>query len=374
MITDEMIERLLAEAAELYEPPNDGAERVLGAATPASTPKPHRGEAWRRHRGAVLSAAAAIVLITAAVASALSGGTGGGGVKGGPALSSRLSAPSVMQHGAANATGGTSATSLGSAAGSAGAMGAAPGAVPQPLASQPSVALPKVGTGDSARVVKTGDADIEVDKNKVVPALNALASIAGRYGGYVLSSQTDEGGNTPSGSVSLRIPEPRFDQAVIEVRRLGTVDSLSTHASDVTAQYTDLQARVHALSATLNTFETLLSRANTIGEVLAVQSQITGVQTQIDQTEGQIKLLNSQSTYGTFNVTVHAKGAPPVVFATHHNKSGLHRAFNDSVDGFLGGIEFILAGLGPALVFLLAVAGAFFVGRFAYGVLRRRLV
>ena len=158
------------------------------------------------------------------------------------------------------------------------------------------------------------------------------------------------------------------------VMEVGTIDSLSTQASDVTAQYTDLQARLHALTATRNTFETLLTRANTIGEVLAVQNQITGVQSQMDQTAGQIKLLESQSTYGTFNVTVHTKGAPAPALLPVHHKSGLHRALNDSVDGFLGGVEFIIAGLGPALIFLLAVAGAFFVGRFAYGVLRRRMV
>src|SRR5437764_5072374 len=79
MITDEALERLLAEAADLYAPPADGPEQIVAAAKPASVPKAARRRPPRR--AVWLSAAAAALIGTAAVASALSGG-GGGATKG----------------------------------------------------------------------------------------------------------------------------------------------------------------------------------------------------------------------------------------------------------------------------------------------------
>ena len=80
----------------------------------------------------------------------------------------------------------------------------------------------------------------------------------------------------------------------------------------MTAQAADQQARLTALKASRDQFLTILAKAKTIGETLAVQQKVDDAQTQIDQLQGQINVLSSQASYGTLTVTVSQKVAAAV--------------------------------------------------------------
>jgi hypothetical protein len=148
--------------------------------------------------------------------------------------------------------------------------------------------------------------------------------------------------------------------------------SLQTSGQDVTAQYTDLQARIKALTATRETFLTILSKARTIGETLAVQQHITDVQTQIDQLTGQLKVLADQSAMAALTVTVDQVARP--VAATTHHRSGIAKAVDRSVGRFVRGVEAIIGAIGPILLAVLVVALVWVAARFGYRFVRRQLV
>jgi hypothetical protein len=224
------------------------------------------------------------------------------------------------------------------------------------------------------RVVKTGELDLRVPKGAVGSTLDRLTGIATLLHGYVADSRTSEGGGAPSGQVTLRVPVAAFENAISRARQITGVKvlALETSGQDVTAKYVDLKARIHALQSTRATFLTLLSKATTIGETLAVQQHVTDVQTEIERLQGQLRVLGSQSSMSTLTVTVDQKIIETVV-STHH-KSGIHKAFDRSVDRFVNGIEAIIAGIGPVLLALLIIGFAWLVARVGYRVLRRRLV
>ena len=225
------------------------------------------------------------------------------------------------------------------------------------------------------RIVKTGELDLQVPKGEVSSTLDRLTALATLVRGYVADSRTSEGGIAPSGEITLRVPVDRFDDAISRARAITGVKvlALETSASDVTSKYVDLQARLRALQDTRNTFLTLLSKATTIGETLAVQQHVTDVQTQIEQLQGQIKVLADQSALSTLTVTVDQK-VTPVAAKVHHGKSGLRKAIDRSVSRFVHGIEAIIGIIGPLLLAALLIALFWFVGKFGYRVLRRRMV
>src|SRR5437667_10243970 len=116
---------------------------------------------------------------------------------------------------------------------------------------------------------------------------------------------------------------------------MGTVKSITTHGQDVTAQYSDIQARLTALNATRSQLLTILQKATAIGDVLAVQDRINQVQTEIEQLQGQQKVLNDQTSYAALSVDVAQQGAtqgPPPV------RTGLAKAWDDSRHGFTNGV------------------------------------
>jgi hypothetical protein len=188
--------------------------------------------------------------------------------------------------------------------------------------------------------------------------------LATAYGGFVASSQTQSGagtGGSPYGSVTLQVPVDNFGAALKAAQTLGKTSSLTTKATDVTAQYVDLQSRIAALEESRQQYLTILSKATTVGDVLAVQTQLDAIQSQIEQLQGQLQVLTGETSYSTLAVTVTegSRPAPPPPLP----ESGLVRAWHDSTDGFLAGIEGTIRIAGPLLFALLCLAALVLGGR-----------
>jgi hypothetical protein len=203
----------------------------------------------------------------------------------------------------------------------------------------------------ATRVVKTGSIDLSIAKGQVGVAVTSLISMAKSLGGYVSSSHTDDVGGSPSGEVTLRMPVNKFDQAVTGAQRIGHQISLTTTSHDVTGRYVDLNARLSALQRTRSTYLTILSRASTVGQILSVQQRVDNTQSQIEQLQGELKVLRNQSADGTLTVDVAEAGSAAV--AQPHHRSGIGKAWHDSVSRFSRGVDAIVGALGPLLLALI---------------------
>lgn len=224
---------------------------------------------------------------------------------------------------------------------------------------------------DATRIVKTGNLTIRVPKTGVQSATQALTALATAQGGYVSQSNTSLDTSSPYSEVVLRVPVAHFQDAIAAAEKLGQkVVALTTSADDITGKYVDLAAKRHALERTRETYLTILSRARTIGETLAVQQRIDDVQQQIDQLHGQLKLLANQSSYSTLTVDVVPAGAKPFA-ATHHQRSGISKAWHDSWSRFGRGVNAIVGAIGPIVFAILFLALLGLIGYGGYRGFRR---
>lgn len=221
----------------------------------------------------------------------------------------------------------------------------------------------------SARVVQTGQIALEVSRGKVQPALDRLSAIAVGSGGYVSDSKSEQGDGSPSGTTTIRVPVAHFATAATQVRQVGHVVSINTSATDVTAAYVDLGARIDALTQTRATYLTLLSKAVTIGDTLAVQQQIQQVQTQLEQLQGQQKVLADSSDLATLAVSVTETGAPPPPVA--NKPAGFGKAWHEAASGFNTGLKAIIRITGPLLLVAIVLALIAGVGYLLVHVYRR---
>jgi hypothetical protein len=395
MIAEDLLERGLADAANEYDVPSEATARIRDQLTASVDDDGTGSRRWQLHRPTprgwlVMSAAALVVIV---IASFAIGGNGG----------------SSIQHSRQTASGEGAGAGGSSADDGTVVKGAVPGAVASPVphrALRPSGASRRNADTDSAfsgvkssgtastvaggsvagpvqppvptapdKVIKTGTLDLQVAKGKVGPTLDQVTGIATLERGYIANSRTSEGGGAPSGQVTLRVPVANFEDTVKRARTISGVKvlGLQTSGKDVTSKYVDLKARISALKKTRETFLTLLSKATTIGQTLAVQQHVTDVQTQIEQLQGQKKVLVNQAALSTLTVTVDQKAAAIEATPVHH-KSGLHKAVDRSVSRFVHGIEAIIGIIGPVLLVALIVGFAWLAARFGYRRLRRRLV
>jgi Domain of unknown function (DUF4349) len=155
--------------------------------------------------------------------------------------------------------------------------------------------------------------------------------------------------------VKIRVPSAHFNTTVNKLRLLGKVVSASTRGVDVTGQYTDLQARLHAAGATRDQYLTVLGQATNIGDILAVQDRIQSVQTTIEELQGQINALDNQTTYGTITISVTEPGPKPKPTVKPHHPSGVSVAWGNARNGFSRRVEGIISHSGAALVLVIAL-------------------
>ncbi|MHB8329609.1 MAG: DUF4349 domain-containing protein, partial [Acidimicrobiales bacterium] len=250
----------------------------------------------------------------------------------------------------------------------------ASGVSPGNTASAPSSpALPASVGNPAAKVEESGSITLTVGRGQLQPDLSRLMAVATANGGFAANTETqsatDAAGAPPSASITLQVPESSFATVLDQARHLGKVGSLSSKATDVTGQYVDLQARIAALEASRQQYLTIMSKATSIGDILAVQSQLDSLQSQLEELQGQLQVLDSQTTYATLAVslTESQTNAP-----ASRPQSGLAAAWHAAIGGFVAGFEGLVRIAGPTLFVVLCLGVLVGVGRFTWRALRRR--
>ena len=198
--------------------------------------------------------------------------------------------------------------------GAAGPAGpTAPDARPRPHAAP---TLPSGAVGQSAKIEQTGSLGLTVGRGDLSRTVTQLTDLAGAYGGFVANSQTQSGAGDaaarPRAASRCRCRWTTSPTVLKRAEGLGKTSDLTTKATDVTGQYVDLQSRITALEASRQQYLTILAKATTVGDVLAVQEQLDTIQDQIEQLQGQLQLLTSETSYSTLTVSVsEGQPAPP---------------------------------------------------------------
>ncbi len=224
-----------------------------------------------------------------------------------------------------------------------------------PATTSQAASLP-AGIGHSARIEQTGSLDLAVARGALSTTVNQLTALAGANGGFVADSQTRAGTSTsgPGATVTIEVPVASFSAVLKKAESFGKVAALTTQASDVTGQYVDLQDRITALQASRQQYLTIMSRAYSISDVLAVQAQLDALQSQIEQLQGQLALLGNETAYSSLRTGM-TEPAPPRRHRAVVVPSGVARAWHDSVHGFVSGAEGLIRIAGPALFALLCL-------------------
>lgn len=202
--------------------------------------------------------------------------------------------------------------------------------------------FPQPGS-DVSKIIRDGTISIQVAKDGFSDGFAAVTRIAQNNGGFVLSSQIR---GQRAGTLTLRIPAKRFDDAMLALRDIGTVQAQSITGKDVTAQFIDLQARLRIAESRRAVLLGLQGNATTIAEVLTVQRQLDNVQLQIEQIQGQLNFINDQVAEATIRVDVQEKDAPIAQSSMEVKNPSLASAWDRSVQGFLNVVSIVVIGLG----------------------------
>ncbi len=126
------------------------------------------------------------------------------------------------------------------------------------------------------------------------------------YGGYIsnASQSGEKDYSSRHANYVVRIPAERFDEFVNEVGSLATVTYQNEYIDDVTAKYVDTEARLASLEAQRQAYMELMEKAETVEEILMIQSYLTDVTYQIESYTAQLNTYKSLVSYSTYTLNV----------------------------------------------------------------------
>jgi Domain of unknown function (DUF4349) len=390
----------LSSAEDAVEDEDEDAVRPTAAPVPVPVPR-RIGRTIRAHRALSVAASVVVLALALGAGAALVGNRTptrqtASGLKvlhGAPSTGTKR-APGTNHGAQGSGSSAGSTTGTGSTAGSSEGLSSAANSpdfsISRPAAATPEKSagssslsapdnvksfgtLPAGAVGQPAKIEQTGSLDLTVPRGSLDQSMAKLSALATTYDGFVANSQMHSGsaGDPPSGTVTLEVPVANFGVVLKATEALGQPSSVTTKATDVTSQYVDLQSRITALEASRQQYLTIMTKASSVGDVLAVQAQLDGLQSQIEQLQGQLALLDSETAYSTLIPSLTEPGPRHQHHVATPSASGALKAWHDSVHGFAAGVDGIIRIAGPTLFALLCLAALLLGGRLTWRRLQR---
>jgi len=175
-----------------------------------------------------------------------------------------------------------------------------------------------------AYVIYNGEIGMTADASAIPATLDSVVDVAESFGGRL-------GGRTDT-TVTVRIPSRHFREGMTKIERLADVTKRSVSASDVTAEFKDLQVRLENLRATRKRLEDFLGKAATIADTLTVEKELERVAVEIDTIQGRLRVLSDSTAFSVLTVAMTAKPKPVEVVVKEPDAPSKPRAVNLPID------------------------------------------
>jgi len=165
------------------------------------------------------------------------------------------------------------------------------------------------------KIIRTATLSVTVED--VGGGMQEVERIANTAGGFVSASSlsvinpgSDEEERRQTGIVTIRVPSEAYASVMNQLRAISEeVVAESSDTSEVAEEYTDLESRLRTLEATEARYLELLTRAETIEDILIMEDRLNSVRFEIEQVVGRMNLLDNLSDLATITVRL---DLPPV--------------------------------------------------------------
>lgn len=198
----------------------------------------------------------------------------------------------------------------------------------------------KSGIGESASMIErmvVYNADLDIAVESPEAAMEAVIDMAEEAGGFVVYSNisktyTDSGAAVPRANITVRVPAGKLDSILAAIKNLtpnpaDDVISENVSGEDVTAEYTDLTARLRNLESAEEALATLMEDAQDPEDVLAIFDELTYYRGEIEVVKGRMQYLEESVALSAITVNMRTKESlRPIEIAGWEPKGTVKRA------------------------------------------------
>jgi hypothetical protein len=136
--------------------------------------------------------------------------------------------------------------------------------------------------------------------------VTGIRSLVEEKGGFISASNLVLNDKALQGSITVRIPSESFFETMEAIKKLSMrVQQENSNTTDVTEEFTDLDARKKNLQVTETALQDLLDqrkRTGSTADILEVYRELTDVRGQIEQIQGRQNYLSRLSALSTIEI------------------------------------------------------------------------
>jgi len=209
----------------------------------------------------------------------------------------------------------------------------------------------------TAMIIRTGQAFIEVEK--VDPAVLKIRQLAAQVGGYITNSSMSGGHDQiRQATLELKIPSPKYNDAVESLSTIGKVETVTSNAQDVGEEFVDVTARVtNSKRLEERLISLLANRTGKLDEVLRVERELARVREEIERYEGRLRYLSTRVAMSTLTITVHE---PAPILGNNPGENPIAAALRRAWRNFIGLLAGLIASLGVVIPLALIGVGGWY--------------
>ncbi|NEM89770.1 DUF4349 domain-containing protein [Galbitalea soli] len=145
-------------------------------------------------------------------------------------------------------------------------------------------------------------------------AVTIVETAGGRVDARTQTARTETA--APGATLTLRIPAAVLTATLAKLKTLGAVQTIDLSANDVTSQGQDLDARITALTTSVNRLLALESKSADVDTLIKLESAISDRQGELDSLVSQRKLLSDEVAMATVELRLISPADTPVTAPT----------------------------------------------------------
>lgn len=205
--------------------------------------------------------------------------------------------------------------------------------------------------------------NMDLETKEFDQVISSLENEVSALGGYIESMNTYNGSSYTShretryADMTVRVPQELLDGFLETVSGLSNVTWRSDNVEDVTLEYVDMESRRNALVTEQDRLLELLEQAQTVEDIITIESRLSEVRYEIESMESQLRTYDNLVDYSTVYLNI----SEVEIFTPTQEESIWERisgGFMDSLENIGKGFQEFFVGFLINLPYLL-VAGIF---------------
>lgn len=210
---------------------------------------------------------------------------------------------------------------------------------------------------ESKKLIRKSEIVMQV--KSVSDSRKQLLSQVRRLNGYVETELTTNSTAETKLQITLRVPNKLFEQlidsAIVEAQYL---ESNNITSKDISSVYIDIESRLKTKRTVMERYQSFITRAEKMSDVLEIEKEIRLLQEEIESTESQLKAMSNDVSYSTIHITAYELRPAGLVPAIGYG----HRFAEAFLSGWTELMSFIIS-LVHAWPLVIVISVLFYFGR-----------